>query len=157
MQLEKRKCCSLIMITLFFCNSVYKVIFCRGIRKCLYVGKGLQFAWYWRHRMTADDIWNKCSKRRNAKKRAVSHFLTMIPIVYEGYSVFKISIQCILFFKYSLFNSPFPTYKRFLTPLQQTAFENIVAKVEIAHNYIAWGLCHAANFSFCHNDFNFIQ
>ena len=29
---------------------------------------------------------------------------------------------------------PFPSYRRFLTPLQQTAFENIVAKEEIAHD-----------------------
>ena len=28
----------------------------------------------------------------------------------------------------------FPTYKHFLMPLQQMTFENIVAKIEIAHN-----------------------
>ena len=29
---------------------------------------------------------------------------------------------------------PFPTYRRFLTPLQQMTFESILTKSEIAHN-----------------------
>ena len=45
--------------------------------------------------------------------------------------------------------NPVP-YKSFLTPLQQTTHENIMA-----NGYIIWILM--SNFSICHNVINFIQ
>ena len=46
---------------------------------------------------------------------------------------------------------PFPTYRRFLTPLQQTTFENIGAKGEIAHDKHLF-----QNDLFIYRDFSYI-
>ena len=42
--------------------------------------------------------------------------------------------------------TPFPTYRQVITALQQTNFENIMTKEEIAHD---------EQFTFCHNVVNF--
>ena len=44
---------------------------------------------------------------------------------------------------YGLVNEPFPTCKRILTQKQQTTFENIMAKSEIAHDeqFLVWPQC----------------